>query len=351
MKIVHIESGLGNQMLSYCEYLALKKIHPSEDIFIEDIIYEIPECNEVICQWNGNELNRIFKIEAPNIRDLFNESKWDQIKNEIKESQFWLKNWNYAPYITNALNHAGLNLINIRGDFEARTYKPVLQRWGMDRLRKKIFDNTSLGQYIKRKVLYKYKALELTQSQREVLFYKGPESVFTGQRLLFKYNGSHIEDIQREIKESFVFPEFEDEKNIRMAGILKTSNSVFIHARRGDMLSSNGWCYKYGYFKRAVKYIKSRVNKPLFVFFTNTGSIEWCKSHALDIFGLTDEDEVVYVDWNLADQSFRDMQLMSYCKHGIITNSTFGWWGAYFIDNPDKITISPMAEINTTYHC
>ena len=37
MKIVHIESGLGNQMLSYCEYLALKKMNPEEEIFIENI--------------------------------------------------------------------------------------------------------------------------------------------------------------------------------------------------------------------------------------------------------------------------------------------------------------------------
>ena len=41
MKIVHIESGLGNQMLSYCEFLALKKSNPKDDIFIETSIYMI----------------------------------------------------------------------------------------------------------------------------------------------------------------------------------------------------------------------------------------------------------------------------------------------------------------------
>ena len=41
MKIVHIESGLGNQMLSYCEFLALKKSNPKDDIFIETSIYDI----------------------------------------------------------------------------------------------------------------------------------------------------------------------------------------------------------------------------------------------------------------------------------------------------------------------
>ena len=64
MKIVHVESGLGNQMLSYCEYLALKSLHPEEDIYIETIVYDIPECNEVIKQWNGYELQRILMLQT-----------------------------------------------------------------------------------------------------------------------------------------------------------------------------------------------------------------------------------------------------------------------------------------------
>ena len=72
MKVVHIESGLGNQMLSYCEYLAIKKMNPNDDCYIETIIYELPECNDIICQWNGYELNNIFGLDAPNIKNHFN---------------------------------------------------------------------------------------------------------------------------------------------------------------------------------------------------------------------------------------------------------------------------------------
>ena len=73
MKIVHIESGLGNQMLSFCEYIALKMMNPEDDVYVETVIYDIPECNDIICQWNGYELNRIFGINAPNIRERFDE--------------------------------------------------------------------------------------------------------------------------------------------------------------------------------------------------------------------------------------------------------------------------------------
>ena len=136
-----------------------------------------------------------------------------------------------------------------------------------------------------------------------------------------------------------------------MAYYLDGVNSIAIHARRGDMLGANGWCYKYGYFKRAVKHIRKHVENPVFVFFTDPGSIAWCKENA-KVFGLDySKDKVLFVDWNSGMESFRDMQLMAHCKHAIITNSTFGWWGAYFITNPDKITISPLVEMDTTHYC
>ena len=112
MKVVHIESGLGNQMLSFCEYLALKKANPQDDVYIENIIFDIPECNEVISQWNGYELNRVFAIDAPNVRSLFDDVKWNKIMAEIRASRFWVleeHNWNYPVVFTNAINNAGLN--------------------------------------------------------------------------------------------------------------------------------------------------------------------------------------------------------------------------------------------------
>lgn len=108
MKIIHIESGLGNQMLSYCEYLAMKKANPSDDVYIENIIFDIPESDGIICQWNGYELKKIFGIDAPNIRECFDEQQWNQIMNDIRESEWWLRNWNYPVHFTNAFRNAVL---------------------------------------------------------------------------------------------------------------------------------------------------------------------------------------------------------------------------------------------------
>ena len=215
-----------------------------------------------------------------------------------------------------------------------------------------LMNRNPVGAYLKQKLRRLFKNhYTLSCAQPSRLFLKDDDDIYTGLWLDFKFNGNHIEKIHDNILKTFIFPPFEDEDNIHASKLFDTTNSVFIHARRGDMLSANGWCYKYGYFKRAVKHIKKNVKNPFFVFFTNPGSIEWCKEHSSDIFGLDKCDRVMFVDWNSGDQSFRDMQLMTHCKHGIITNSTFGWWGAYLIQNPNKITISPLAEINTTYHC
>ena len=352
MKVIHIESGLGNQMLSYCEYLALKKMNPDDEFYLETLIYDIPECNDVICQWNGYELERIFGIQSPpNIRTLFNEKQWKSIMEDIRQSCFWDKNWNYPVYITQALNRHGLHLKNIRGNFEdgshyAMTVKMKKETW------KSRFVDSWIGATLKRyyHTIIKNKYIK-TRDRRKKLFIRTSEDLFTGQWLSFKLVGNERWRIDDEIRKTFQFPPFTDTKNQEMAQFLQQVNGVAIHARRGDMLSSNGWCYKYGYFKRAVKHIKKKVKDPVFVFFTNTGSIEWCKENS-DTFGLDySKDKVYFVDWNIGEESYRDMQLMSFCKHAIITRSSFGWWGAYFIQNPDKITISPSIDIDTTYHC
>lgn len=356
MKIIHIESGLGNQMLSYCEYLALKKMNPKDDFYLETLIFEIPECNDVVCQWNGYELERIFGIKKPlNVKSLFTTEQWNKVVLEVKQSQFWKKNWNYPVYITQALNNAGLSLVNIRGDFENDLQNQKRYPSFVKVLKcyiKGIIYNSHFGLFLKRIIDSVFEMQQIRKyNDKDHVFFKTDLSVFTGQWLALYRRGNGIEMIDSEIREAFVFPEFTDGRNQEMALALSSCNSVSVHVRRGDAMGTNSWIYKSGYFKRAVSYIKKKVRNPVFYFFTDPGSIDWCKKNQ-KIFGLDfSKDKVYFIDWNKGKESFRDMQLMSYCKHSIQSYSSFGWWGAYFMTNPDKIVVSPIRSIVATHYC
>ncbi|GHT01260.1 hypothetical protein AGMMS49525_01500 [Bacteroidia bacterium] len=56
--------------------------------------------------------------------------------------------------------------------------------------------------------------------------------------------------------------------------------------------------------------------------------------------------QVHYVDWNTGLDSGQDMFLMSRCRHNIIANSTFSWWGAWLNTNVEKIVIAPERFMN-----
>lgn len=338
MKVLHIESGLGNQMLDYCDLLAVRKENPDEPIYIETIIYDIPEANMKISQWNGYELDRVFGIKEKNIKTLFDDDQWKRIIESVTRSEFWDDNWRYSDAIVKSFQNEGLLLNNMYSRPHQSELKPN------NRLIN--FARTKVGYDLKRNL---YRLLEQKIIGENNLFIRSSTNDYTGHTLQFCYKNRGIEKIDEEILKAFSFPDIEDPYNCDVAKRIKSTNSVAVHVRRGDMLSTNGHYYKYGYFRRAIKFIKKHVDHPVFFFFCDPASIEWVKSN-LPIFALRyGFDKIEIVSGNSGLNSFRDMQLMSLCKHAVITNSSFGFWSAYLISNPKKITCSPDIRLNTTH--
>lgn len=343
MIVMHIESGLGNQMLDYVDLLAARKSNPSKKIYLENLLYSLPEVDNTISMWNGYELEKIFGIKETNFRSLFSDKEWGELIKHVEGSKFWKHGWVFSKAICEAYQAiTGIEMIGVnRHWYDQPTIQPsstVMTN----------FKKSCIGNYVKR-IAYKLgdgvlvNNVDLSNS----LFSELPDNCLSGHWLLFNQKRSGIETIEDEIRHVFKFPEL-DEINSRFWESIINRKSVSIHARRGDMLSANGYCYKYGFFKRSVKFVKERVTDPTFIFFTNEGSVEWCKSN-LNIFGLKEgEDDIKFVTWNTGANSYRDMQLMSLCNHNIITESSFGWWGAFLNQHNDKITCSPDIRINTT---
>lgn len=123
---------------------------------------------------------------------------------------------------------------------------------------------------------------------------------------------------------------------------MAASNSVSIHVRQLHGIAADGQQIPQGlarhgacslqYYEQAIARIGSLVPNPqLFIFSDN---VEWCKSHTGSWGGRIVATEVEASDTD-------ELLLMASCQHHIVSNSTFGWWGAWLNPNPAKTVIAP----------
>lgn len=118
---------------------------------------------------------------------------------------------------------------------------------------------------------------------------------------------------------------------------ISNSNAVSLHIRRGDYINNTKTNQTHGtcsldYYKEAITYISQKITKPVFFIFSD--DIEWAKKNlqiAFPIFFVSDN--------KIPD--YEELIIMSNCKHNIIANSSFSWWGAWLNNNPEKTIIAP----------
>jgi Glycosyl transferase family 11 len=139
------------------------------------------------------------------------------------------------------------------------------------------------------------------------------------------------------IREDFTFKLPFSVKNNEIAQQISQVNAVSLHVRRGDYVTNSknafiGAC-SLDYYRITIEQIKMLVDEP--VFFVFSDDIGWVKNN------LPLDDKAVLISHNQGSESYNDMRLMSLCRHNIIANSSFSWWGAWLNANPNKIVIAP----------
>jgi len=148
----------------------------------------------------------------------------------------------------------------------------------------------------------------------------------------------YFQDYEDIIRKDFTFIKPLEGLNLQLSGQMNQSDSVSLHIRRGDYVSNpetlktHGVC-SLSYYQDAVKFVSGKVANPNFYVFSD--DIAWAKDH------LKIDFPCEYIGHNTGAESYRDMQLMSICKHHIIANSSFSWWGAWLDGRNDKIVIAP----------
>jgi hypothetical protein len=117
---------------------------------------------------------------------------------------------------------------------------------------------------------------------------------------------------------------------------INRTNSVSVHFRRGDYVSDeitnsfHGTC-SIQFYHNAIKLMAKQVQSPHFFLFSDDP--EWILKNRI----INDFPTTVITTSNM----HHDMYLMSLCKHNIIANSSFSWWGAWLNRNPEKRIIAP----------
>jgi hypothetical protein len=125
--------------------------------------------------------------------------------------------------------------------------------------------------------------------------------------------------------------------------IKDTPQSVSLHVRRGDyfkprFVGTFGVCTE-AYYQMAINRIKEQVEDARFFVFSD--DLEWVKEH-IEL----DKDTVLIPNYDISQFSY--IELMSFCKHHIISNSSFSWWGAVLNTDDNAIVISPKKWTNTS---
>ena len=154
-------------------------------------------------------------------------------------------------------------------------------------------------------------------------------------------NEKYFEEVKDEIREIYQFNINLNKQEKSVLDEIKFSESVAVHVRRGDYLKHPDtfpMCQP-DYYREAFQILSESVSNLKFFIFSD--DISWCKKelHFLP--------NVIFPENPDQQHAYKDMMLMSRCKHNIIANSTFSWWAAWLNNNPGKKVIYPESATLT----
>lgn len=202
----------------------------------------------------------------------------------------------------------------------------------------KPFFNISASESSKNPHLYSHQsqALQKRLSDRKKSGWnKFDAATYSNPHLTYLSGYMQDEDFFKEfaddIRTEFSFKNPPSANNQKIIDQMKQENSVCLHIRRGDYIRIGYPLLSQTYYDNAIQYIKNHDPDPIHLYiFSN--DIE----KARQIFKTTEKHTFIH-----NKQDIEDLRLMTHCRHNIIANSSFSWWGAWLNPNPDKIVVAP----------
>jgi hypothetical protein len=163
---------------------------------------------------------------------------------------------------------------------------------------------------------------------------KGP-AYLQGHFQSWRFFHGHDADLRKRYRPA---ARLSDNASRWIAAIAAERQPVAVHIRRGDYAAeANAYhgVLATAYYRKAIAIVEALMGDQaaLFVFSDDVGSVE-------SVLG---NDQKVSIVSGNDERSWEDIYLMSSCRHFIIANSSFSWWGAWLSDQSEKIVIAPRA--------
>jgi hypothetical protein len=117
---------------------------------------------------------------------------------------------------------------------------------------------------------------------------------------------------------------------------------ISVHVRRGDYVTAPDVARVHGaldaaYYRRAIDILATRRDENFTVFLFSDEP-----DAAADLLGFLPADKLVAVRADPA-RPWDGMALMARCRHHVVANSSFSWWGAWLDPKPEKMVVAPRA--------
>ncbi|MCL4352884.1 MAG: alpha-1,2-fucosyltransferase [Patescibacteria group bacterium] len=150
----------------------------------------------------------------------------------------------------------------------------------------------------------------------------------------------YFDDIEETIRQDFSFKDRPEQHLLAIIQGIHRHDSISLHLRRDDYVHKKNIRQIFGllgkdYYQKAISIITKNIKNPKIYIFSSPDGIEWAKR------GLEINFPHVFVSELTSFSESDDLRCMAICKHNIIANSTFSWWGAWLNSNRNKTIIAP----------
>lgn len=142
-----------------------------------------------------------------------------------------------------------------------------------------------------------------------------------------------------EVRQEFKLRQPLDPENKRWSDEIASKNSVSLHIRRGDYVNNALYAScSIIYYQLALEHIAKQF--PDITVYVFSDDPAWVKDNLKTSFPTS------YMTHNGPAKDYLDLVLMSHCRHHIIANSSFSWWGAWLGKHENGIVIAPKTWYN-----